>query len=101
MRNAKLIVFSGGHTTCFETIKYKKPSVCIPTQPEQKGNARKMQELKCSITAENKEQLRLAIQEIKERKNFYKSNLEMLNELSNKFRDPDQAVTVIEDAGKI
>lgn len=101
MRNAKLIVFSGGHTTCFETVKYTKPSVCIPTQPEQKGNARKMQELKCSITAENKEQLRLAIQEIEERKKFYNGSIEMLNEFSNKFRGLDQAVAVIEDAGKI
>jgi len=101
MRNAKLIVFSGGHMTCFETIKHRKPSVCIPTQPEQKGNARKMEELKCSITVENKEQLRLAIQEIEERKKFYKSNIEMLNELSNKFRGLDQAVAVIEDVGEI
>ena len=101
MRNAKLIVFSGGHTTCFETIKYTKPSICIPTQPEQKGNARKMQELKCSITVENEEQLRLAIQEIEERKKFYKGNVEMLNEVSNKFRGLDQAVAVIEECWKI
>jgi uncharacterized protein (TIGR00661 family) len=101
MRNAKLIVFSGGHTTCLETIKYAKPSVCIPTQPEQKGNSRKMQELKCSITVQNKKQMRLAIQEIEERKKFYKNNMEKLNEFSSKFRGLDQAVTVIEDAGKI
>ena len=39
MRNAKFVIFSGGHATCFEAIKYSKPSICIPTQPEQQGNA--------------------------------------------------------------
>ena len=97
MKDSRLIVFSGGHTTCFETIKYTKPSVCIPTQPEQLGNARKMQELKCSITVENKEQLRLAIQEIEERKQLYKSNVKRVSEYSNKFKGLNQAVDVIED----
>ena len=39
LKNAKLIVFSGGHMSCFETVKYAKPSICIPTQPELMGNA--------------------------------------------------------------
>jgi uncharacterized protein (TIGR00661 family) len=101
MRNAKLVVFSGGHTTCFETIKYKKPSVCVPTQPEQKGNARKMQELKCSIAVKDKKELRLAIQKIEERKSLFKGNVEMLNDLSGNFRGLDQAVAIIEDSGKV
>jgi uncharacterized protein (TIGR00661 family) len=100
MKNSKLIVFSGGHTTCLETIKYIKPSVCIPTQPEQMGNARKMQNLNCSIVVENREQLKPAIQEIEERKQFYKSNVKTLNQYSNKFKGLDQAVAVIEDAAK-
>jgi len=101
MKNSRLIVFSGGHTTCFETIKYTKPSVCIPTQPEQLGNARKMQELRCSIAVENKEQLRLAIQEIEERKQLYKSNVKRVNEYSNKFKGLNQAVDVIEGVANI
>ena len=49
MRNAKFVIFSGGHATCFETIKYAKPSICIPTQPEQLGNAAKLRDMNCSI----------------------------------------------------
>jgi uncharacterized protein (TIGR00661 family) len=101
MRNSKMIVFSGGHATCFETIKYAKPSVCIPTQSEQMGNARKLQDLNCSIVAENEEQLKLAIQKIEERKSFYKKNVRMLNQYSNKFKGLEKAVAVIEDAVKI
>jgi uncharacterized protein (TIGR00661 family) len=80
MRNSKIVVFSGGHATCFETIRYGKPSVCIPTQPEQIANAKKIMELNCSKTAKNKEQLRQALREIEERKEFYKSNVKKLNE---------------------
>jgi len=101
MKNSRLIVFSGGHTTYFETIKYTKPSVCIPTQPEQLGNARKMQELKCSMVVKNKEQLKLAIQEIEERTQLYKSNVKKMNEYSNKFKGLNQAVDVIEDVTNI
>ena len=60
-----------------------------------------MQELKCSIVVENKEQLRLAIQEIEERKQLYKSNVKRMSEYSNKFKGLSQAVDVIEDVANI
>ncbi len=66
MENSKLVIFSGGHITCFETIKYAKPSICIPTQPEQMGNAAKLQNLRCSITVKNKKELEAAVQKIQE-----------------------------------
>ena len=47
MKNAKLIIFSGGHMSCFETVKYEKPSFCFPTQREQMGYAAKLQHLNC------------------------------------------------------
>jgi len=100
MKNSKMIVFSGGHTTCLETVKYAKPSVCIPTQSEQVGNARKMQNLNCSIVVKNREQLRLAIEKIEEKKQFYKSNLKAMNLYANKFNGPENAVAVIEDLVK-
>jgi UDP:flavonoid glycosyltransferase YjiC (YdhE family) len=100
MKNSKLIVFSGGHITCLETIKYVKPSICIPTQSEQVGNARKMQDLNCSIVVKNREQLRLAIQEIEEKKQFYKSNVKALNLYANKFKGVEKTVAVIEDLVK-
>ncbi len=98
MKNAKAIIFSGGHGTCFEVIKHRKPSLCIPTQPEQMANARKLDELKCSIYVENKGQLKFAIEEIEAKKEFYKSNVEKLHEYSSRFKGLDRAVTVIENA---
>jgi len=100
MKNSKLIVFSGGHITCLETIKYVQPSICIPTQSEQMGNARKMQDLNCSIVVKNREQLRLAIQKIEEKKQFYKSNVKTLNLYANKFKGLEKTVAIIEDLVK-
>jgi uncharacterized protein (TIGR00661 family) len=100
MKNSKLIVFSGGHITCLETIKYVKPSICIPTQSEQVGNARKMQDLHCSILVKNREQLKQAVQEIEEKKQFYKSNVKALNLYANKFKGVEKTVAVIEDLVK-
>jgi len=97
MRDAKMIVFSGGHGTCFEVIKHRKPSVCIPTQPEQMGNARKLQELGCSISVENEAQLKSAIFEIEDKIEFYKSNVERISEYFSRFNGLDRAVDVIED----
>ena len=82
MKNAKLVIFSGGHATCFETIKYAKPSICIPTQPEQLGNAAKLQDLNCSITAKNKKQLEKAIEKMQNEKETYSKNMATLSEFS-------------------
>lgn len=100
MKNARFIIFSGGHTTCLETIKHAKPSICVPTQPEQLGNAKKMQHLNCSIIAENGKELRQAIQKIEERKEFYKSNVKVLNKYSSMFNSIENAVRIIESAAK-
>jgi UDP-N-acetylglucosamine--N-acetylmuramyl-(pentapeptide) pyrophosphoryl-undecaprenol N-acetylglucosamine transferase len=100
IRNAELVIFSGGHATCFETIKYQKPSVCIPTQPEQLGNAAKLQNLGCSLTAKNQNELRLAIQKIESNMEFYKRNVAAVNEFSNRFKGLDRAVEIIENALK-
>ena len=100
MQNASIVVFSGGHITCFETIKYAKPSICIPTQPEQLANAAKLQDLHCSIIARNKKQLSKAIREIEEKHQVYKTNMEMLNKVSNKFNGLNRAVEIIENTKK-
>lgn len=96
MKNAKIIIFSGSHGTCFEVIKHRKPSICVPTQPEQMGNARKMQELKCSIYVENPKQLESAIMEIEENRETFKRNVEELSEYSSRFNGLKRAVDVIE-----
>jgi UDP-N-acetylglucosamine--N-acetylmuramyl-(pentapeptide) pyrophosphoryl-undecaprenol N-acetylglucosamine transferase len=100
MRNARLIIFSGGHITCFETIRYAKPSICVPTQPEQMGNAAKLQNLGCSILAKRKEQLILAVQRIEKQKQVFKSKVEKLNRFSNNFNGLDRAVEIIENTVK-
>ena len=100
LRNARLIVISGGHITCFETIKYAKPSICVPTQPEQLGNASKLQNLGCSVIVKSSAQLRVAIKKIEENKQFYKSKVEMLSRFSNKFKGLDRAVEIIENIAK-
>jgi len=96
MRNAQLVVFSGGHITCFETIKYAKPSICIPTQPEQLANAAKLQNLHCSITARNKKQLAEALREIEKKRELFKGCVEKLNRFSNRFNGLNRAVEIIE-----
>ena len=96
MKKAKFVIFSGGHVTCFEIIKYAKPSICIPTQPEQLGNAAKLQNLNCSITAKNKTQLEKAIEKMQNEKETYNKNMQALNEFSNKFRGLDRAVSIVE-----
>jgi len=97
IKNAKLIVFSGGHMSCFETVKYAKPSICIPTQPEQMGNAEKLQKLNCSISVKNKQELRAAVQKIEEEINLFRRSIKMLNAFSNKFKGLDRAVEIIEN----
>lgn len=97
MKNASIVIFSGGHITCFETIKYAKPSICIPTQPEQLANAAKLQNLHCSITVKNKKQLINAIKEIKVNYSVYKKNAEALNKISNKFEGINRSIEIIEE----
>lgn len=97
MRNASMVVFSGGHITCFETIKYAKPSICIPTQPEQLANAAKLQDLQCSLIARNKKQLQSAVREIEKKYSLFKGKMEALNRFSNKFNGLNRAVEIIEN----
>jgi UDP-N-acetylglucosamine--N-acetylmuramyl-(pentapeptide) pyrophosphoryl-undecaprenol N-acetylglucosamine transferase len=100
MKNAKLIIFSGGHMSCFETVKYAKPSICIPTQPEQMGNAAKLQKLNCSITVKNKQELKTAVHKIEEERQRFKRNIMALNEFSNKFKGLHRATEIIESTVK-
>ncbi len=98
MRNAKFVIFSGGHATCFETIKYSKPSICIPTQPEQLGNAAKLQDLNCSITVKNQKQLKKAVEKMENQKEAYNRSVKKLNEFSNRFNGLERATTIVETA---
>jgi len=98
LRNAKLVIFSGGHRTCFETVKYAKHSICIPTQPEQMGNAAKLQKLNCSISVKNAKELKEAVQKIEAEQQSYTNNIKKLNAFSNKFKGLDRAVEIIENA---
>ena len=98
MLNAKYVIFSGGHATCFETIKYGKPSICIPTQPEQLGNAAKLEKMNCSIVAKSKKQLQKAVNKMESKLDTYSRNVKTLSEFSGKFNGLDRAVSIIENA---
>ena len=98
LRNSNLVIFSGGHRTCFETVKYAKPSICIPTQPEQKGNAAKLQKLNFSISVKNTAELMVAIRKIEEKKELFLRKIKKLNAFSNNFKGLDRAVEIIEKA---
>ncbi len=97
MRNASMVIFSGGHITCFETVKYRKPSVCIPTQPEQLANAGKLRDLNCSLIAKNSAQLERAILKMQEQHEQAHKNMEALNMFSNAFNGLERAAQIIEE----
>jgi uncharacterized protein (TIGR00661 family) len=96
MRNAKFVIFSGGHATCFETIKHGKPGVCIPTQPEQLANAAKLQDINCSLIAKNSKQLFRAVEKMQTNLNYYSRNMRALTAVSNKHRGLDRATEIVE-----
>ncbi len=97
MRNAKLVVISGGHITCFETVKYAKPTVCVPTQPEQLANGMKLQNMGCSMVATSKEQIKEALRRVEANLSQFRSNAEKLNAVSNRHNGLDRAVEIIEE----
>ena len=97
MKNAKFVIFSGGHATCFETIKYSKPSICIPTQPEQLGNAAKLQDMNCSIMAKNKKQLEKAVERLENEQKAFDSSMLALNKFSNQFKGLDRTEKIVGD----
>jgi UDP:flavonoid glycosyltransferase YjiC (YdhE family) len=98
MKNSKYVIFSGGHITCFETVKYAKPSICIPTQPEQGGNAAKLADLGCSIKVKNQKELAKAVQKMESEYDTFKKNMLALNAFSARFRGLDRAVEIVENA---
>ena len=100
MKNAELVIFSGGHRTCFETIKYGKPSICVPTQPEQMGNARKLQKLNCSISVKDTHELKVAIQRISKEYQYFKKNIAKLSSFTRKFKGLRRSVEVIENSAE-
>lgn len=96
MKNARIIIFSGSHGTSLEVLKYRKPSICMPTQAEQMGNARKLEELGCSIFVERKEQVEPAIKEMDENIDSYKESLKKISEVASKFNGVKRAADIIE-----
>jgi len=96
MANAKLVVFSGGHATCFETIKHCKPSIVVPTQPEQIANGRKLEKLDCAFLVKNQGQVAQALEKIEDNNEYYKRNVHKLNRFSRRFPGVSEAVRVVE-----
>lgn len=101
MQNSGIVIFSGGHITCLETIKYAKPSICIPTQSEQMGNARKMKDLGCSEIVQSKEKLKSTLERVEESRQFYRRHVRVVNECSRALKGLENAVAVIEDSSSL
>jgi uncharacterized protein (TIGR00661 family) len=100
MCNAKIVVMSGGHITCFETVKYAKPTVVVPTQPEQLANGLKLQNMHCSRVARSKGQLRQALRKVEEQLGVFRSGAEALNKVSNRYNGLNRAAKIIEETAK-
>jgi uncharacterized protein (TIGR00661 family) len=96
MVNAKYVIFSGGHATCFEAIKYGKPTICIPTQLEQQGNGAKLEKMCCSIVAKNSKSLLKAIDKLDVELDSYTHNVEALSAFSGRYHGLDRAVEIVE-----
>ncbi len=96
MRNARVVVISGGHITCFETVRYMKPTVCVPTQPEQLANGMKLQKLGCSVVARTKTQVKDALRRVEAELGNFRSKVERLNAVSNKQNGLKRAIEIIE-----
>jgi UDP:flavonoid glycosyltransferase YjiC (YdhE family) len=96
MANSRLVIFSGGHATCFETVKHMKPSIIVPTQPEQIGNGIKLQELGSSLLASNSNQMATSLELMLGNIEMFKRNVEKLNKVSRKLAGVDAAVGVVE-----
>jgi UDP:flavonoid glycosyltransferase YjiC (YdhE family) len=78
-------------------VKYSKPTVCVPTQPEQLANGLKLQEMGCSIVARSKEQLKRALRRVEEELSSFRNNVEKLNGISNRYNGLGRAVEIIEE----
>jgi uncharacterized protein (TIGR00661 family) len=96
MLDAKYVIFSGGHATCFETLKYGKPSICLPTQPEQLGNAAKLEKMGCSIVAKNSKQLQNAVQKMEANLEGFTRKAEEISQFSGKYQGLNRTVEIIE-----
>ena len=70
--------------------------MCIPTQPEQTGNAIKLKKLNCSILARNQTELRKAFEIIESESKEYNNKVRELNNFSRKFNGLAQTVKIIE-----
>jgi UDP-N-acetylglucosamine:LPS N-acetylglucosamine transferase len=100
MKNAGLVVFSGGHATCFEIVKYAKPSICVPTQLEQLANGLKLESLGCSLVSKDRVQLEVSMKIVQNQKNVFRANAETLREASNEFRGVEKATRIISNVLK-
>jgi len=98
MRDASIIIHSASHNTSMETLSYGKPSVCIPTQPEQRGNAKKLELLGCAVVVEDPKRLKDAIRKIGDDYDFYRSHAEKIGRMVNSADGVARTVEIIENS---
>jgi hypothetical protein len=61
------------------------------------GNAKKLQELNCSIFVKNQTELKAAICEIESKIEWYKKNVKKLSDYSRKLKGLENAVNIVEN----
>ncbi len=96
MREAHIIIHSASHMTTMETIVNGKPSICIPTQPEQRGQAKKLEKLGCSIAVDKPKKLAESIIKMEDSYDFYKTHIEELMDLTKNANGVKRTVEIIE-----
>ena len=100
-RECSVILQNASQTTCFEAIKNLKPSLLIPTknQPEQEGNARRMQEFGLGVYLREKEFERdfaPSIELIIDNMDYFSKNLREFGSYAKKFDGVGRTVDIIE-----
>jgi len=97
MLEPHLVISSGSHTTAMEAISNGKINICAHTQPEQHGNANKIDWLGIGKAVDKPKKLIEALMEIEDNYDFYKSNVEKLMPVAGSMNGVERTVEIIEN----
>ncbi len=99
MKNAKIIVSHGGHSTIMEALYLGKPLIVVPDKdhPEQNNNAKKVDELGCGIFLdyEELEMLEVVLEEVLNNPS-YKENAQKMKKLTQRYEGKKKIKEIIE-----
>lgn len=96
MREAHIIMHSGSHGNCMETILNGKVCIAIPTQAEQRGQAKKIEMLHCGEMAENPNELVKKVEAIEDDYDSYASVTKKLRAKAKEMNGVERTLEIIE-----